>query len=327
MRSAPVARSTLEQDIARFVALVERTPEPDPQKEKDARAQAQAELWPLLEHFYALLIVPIKDLLPKSPKDVVTIIPHLSLFRIPFAALKQKGQDRFLVEEQTLVYAPSIGVLRHIQQRKREGAQRSRPTLLALVNPTFGVDAVDSQGRPFTALPDTEQHFGKIARYYAGDPRILAGSAATKEAFLAEAQAYDVIYFATHAEADETDPTRSYITLARERLHVPEIAAARLEAHLVILGACQTGRGRVTGDGVEGLSRQFMWAGTPTLLATLWKVFEGQALDQSFRFHEHWLGQGRAQAAALREAQLQGRGNFPKQIEAWAGFILVGLWR
>ena len=327
MRSAPVARGTLEQDIARFVALVERPPEPDLQKERAVRGQAQAELWPLLERFYALLIVPIKDLLPQSPKDVVTIIPHLSLFRIPFAALKQEGQDRFLVEEQTLVYAPSIGVLRHIQQRKREASPQRRPTLLALVNPTFGADAVDSQSNPFTPLPDTEQNFGKIVRYYTGENRILAGSAATKEAFLAEAHAYDVIYFATHAEAIETDPSGSYIALAGDRLRVPEVAAARLQADLVILGACQTGRGRVTGDGVEGLSRQFMWAGTPTLLATLWKVFEHQTLDQSLRFHEHWLGQGHSKAAALREAQLQGRTNFPKQIEAWAGFILVGTWR
>jgi CHAT domain-containing protein len=329
MRSAPVPRTTLEHDIDRFVKLIERRPEPDLQQETAAMAQAQTELWSLLERFYALLIAPIKALLPRSADAVVTIVPHGHLFRLPFAAFKtsQNGQDHFLVEEHTLVYAPSLGILKHIQHRQRETVLQGQPTLLALVNPTFGTDMVDSEGHPFTQLPKTEQKFDKITRYYTGEKRILTGTAATKDAFRTEAHAYDVIYLATHAEAMETTPRESYMVLADGQLKVIDVAATRLQARLVILGACQTSRGPITGDGVEGLSRFFMAAGTPTLLATLWKVFEEQTFNQSVEFHEHWLRQERSKAAALREAQLQGRWTFPDQIKAWAGFILVGAWR
>jgi CHAT domain-containing protein len=325
MRSVPVARAKLAQDVDQFVALIERQFDGESREE---RAKAKIELSALLEDIYDLLITPIKELLPQSPEDVVTVIPHGPLFRIPFAALKMKGKNRFMIEDHTVVYAPSIGILRHIQHMKLEVSRHRPLTLLGVVNPTFGKNVVDSAGEPFTPLPITEQKFDKIARYYTdvGSNR-LTGTKATKKDFLAEAYNYDVIYFATHAEAIETDPKMSYIALADDRLRVPDVLKAKLQADLVILGACKTGRGRITGDGVEGLSRMFILAGTPTLFATLWEVPEFQTLDQSFLFHERWLGQGKSKAAALRDAQLQGLWNFPEQIEAWAGFVLVGAWR
>jgi CHAT domain-containing protein len=132
MRSAPVARTTLEHDIERFVELIERRPAPDQQDTTamaQAQKQAEAELRPLLERFYTLLIAPIKALLPRSADAVVTIVPHGRLFRLPFAAFKtsQEGKDHFLVEDHTLVYAPSLGILQHIPPTPRGHLCRLAP--------------------------------------------------------------------------------------------------------------------------------------------------------------------------------------------------------
>src|SRR2546429_1147401 len=59
--------------------------------------------------------------------------------------------------------------------------------------------------KPFNQLPDTDQNFGKIAQYYAGDKRILIGPAAPKKDFVTEAPPYNIIYFATHAQPFGTE--------------------------------------------------------------------------------------------------------------------------
>ena len=144
---------------------------------------------------------------------------------------------------------------------------------------------------------------------------------------LREAPQHTVIHLATHAEALEDEPLKSFIVLAKVPLEdgyltVSDIFRLNLHSDIVILAACETGKGRITGDGVNGLGRAFIWAGTPSLLITLWSVPEEQTLQQMYHFHESWREKGMPKAQALRKAQLKCmRSGYNKnRPDLWAGY-------
>jgi CHAT domain-containing protein len=130
----------------------------------------------------------------------------------------------------------------------RNDAPIDSPSLLAVVNPAFGQDIVDSDGQPFRPLLQLEADIGYVLDFYEkADTRLLTGMEATPEAVLVEAPSYDVVLFATHAAVLEERPMDSYVALAGGLLRVEDIAheQRRLKARLVILGACETGLGAV----------------------------------------------------------------------------------
>ena len=93
----------------------------------------------------------------------------------------------------------------------------------------------------------------------------------------------DIIHFASHAELSEGDPLASAMLLSKSdkedgRLEVREIFGMDLKASLVVLSACQTGLGKLSnGDELVGLTRAFIYAGTPSVVASLWNVEDSSA--------------------------------------------------
>jgi CHAT domain-containing protein len=112
------------------------------------------------------------------------------------------------------------------------------------------------------------------------------------------------------------------------RLH--DIYNLKLGSDLVVLSACQSALGReIKGDGLVSVTRGFMYAGVPRVVASLWKVDDAATAELMARFYEGMLGpQGLRPAAALRSAQLalakQRRWQAPYY---WAPFVLQGEWR
>jgi CHAT domain-containing protein len=96
----------------------------------------------------------------------------------------------------------------------------------------------------------------------------------------------------------------------------------RLKADLVVLSACDTGQGQITGDGVIGLSRAFIAAGVPSVVVSLWKVPDGPTAQLMTSFYRH-LKNGHSKAAALRRAMLETRRRYARPAN-WAAFMLVG---
>lgn len=101
-----------------------------------------------------------------------------------------------------------------------------------------------------------------------------------------------------------------------------EIARVPLAAELAVLSACDTGRGRITGDGVVGVARSFMAAGVPTVIASLWQVPDESTRLLMVAFYRHWLA-GLPKATALRRAMLETRQQVPHPRN-WAAFLVVG---
>lgn len=105
-------------------------------------------------------------------------------------------------------------------------------------------------------------------------------------------------------------------------LSAKEILTLRLKAKLAVLSACNTGRGRITGDGIVGLSRAFMGAGVPSVIVSQWSVPDVPTAALMLAFYQN-LQRGKNYAEALQQAMLKIQVDFPQPLD-WAGFTLVG---
>ncbi|HIK30993.1 MAG TPA: CHAT domain-containing protein [Oscillatoriales cyanobacterium M59_W2019_021] len=105
-------------------------------------------------------------------------------------------------------------------------------------------------------------------------------------------------------------------------LTAQEILSMNLNADLMVLSACDTGRGKITGDGVVGLSRSLVTAGVSSLVVSLWQVPDASTADLMTHFYNN-LQQGLDKATALRNAMLTARSTHPDPVH-WAAFTLIG---
>jgi CHAT domain-containing protein len=147
---------------------------------------------------------------------------------------------------------------------------------------------------------------------------------------------YRIIHFATHSFLDSLHPELSSIALSMlDRqgkpqdgfLRAHEVFNLRLGAELVVLSGCRTGLGKeVKGEGLYGMTRGFMYAGSKRVMVSLWDVQDQATARLMSDFYRELLGSKRPSAsAALRAAQIaiwrEGRWQAPYY---WAGFVLQG---
>jgi CHAT domain-containing protein/tetratricopeptide (TPR) repeat protein len=148
---------------------------------------------------------------------------------------------------------------------------------------------------------------------------------------------YRIVHFATHGLLNSERPELSGLVFSlidRKgksqdgflRLH--EIYNLQLNADLVVLSACETGLGKeIKGEGLIGLTRGFMYAGAPRVVASLWNVDDFATAELMKLFYQRMLKDGMPAGAALRAAQLE---MFRQKRWAspyyWAGFVLHGDW-
>ncbi|WP_084176670.1 CHAT domain-containing protein [[Limnothrix rosea] IAM M-220] len=146
-----------------------------------------------------------------------------------------------------------------------------------------------------------------------------------------------MVHFATHGFFHKTKPEQSGLvfSLVDEQgnsqngfLRLDSIFNMQLNASLVVLSACQTGIGEeVPGEGMLGLSRGFMYAGTPRLLMSLWSVDDKATAEFMTRFYRNLLEDGLTAAAALKKTQREMREETKwSHPQYWAAFILQGDW-
>jgi CHAT domain-containing protein len=146
-----------------------------------------------------------------------------------------------------------------------------------------------------------------------------------------------IVHFASHGLLNSRHPELSGIVLSLVDeqgraldgfFQTRDIYKLRLSADLVVLSACQTALGKeVRGEGLIGLSRGFMYAGTPRIVASLWRVPDRATAEFMAEFYRGVLRQGLTPAAALRAAQRRFRGEkLWSNPYYWAAFTLQGEW-
>jgi CHAT domain-containing protein len=269
-----------------------------------------AELEPLARALYDRLLAPVRD---EIATDHVLVVPHDVLHYLPFAALRTPA-GRWLVEDLAISTLPSASVLKFLPDKGHSASDR----VVVLGNPDLGSGL---------ELRWAEREAKFIGQRYAS-ATVLVRDQATEATAKMLGGGAGILHFATHGELNEGDPLASALLLVPTagedgRLEVRELFGMDINARLVVLSACETGLGKLSrGDELVGLQRGFLYAGTPAVVTTLWKVDDRASYELIRVFYERL---GRATTAeALREAQLATVRTFPHPF-AWAGFTLTGL--
>ncbi len=163
--------------------------------------------------------------------------------------------------------------------------------------------------------------------------------AASKRAvFDFKLEQYRLLHFATHGLLNSQRPELSGIVLSlidesgRDVdgfLRLQDIYNLKLSADLVVLSACNTALGKdVKGEGLIGLTRGFMYAGSPRIVASLWKVNDAATAELMTIFYRKLLAENLRPAAALRAAQMEMmKQSRYKSPYFWAPFIIQGEWK
>ncbi|MEG3901519.1 CHAT domain-containing tetratricopeptide repeat protein [Microcoleus sp. B4-C5] len=281
---------------------------------------------PNLPTLHQLLIEPIETLLPKDPNARVIFIPQGSLFQVPFPAL-QDASGTYLIQKHTILTAPSIQVLDLTRQQKLAQKPANSGMALVLGNPTMPSVSL-SVGEPkqqLSPLPGAEAEARTIAPLL--NTQAIIGAQGTKAAIVQKMPQASIIHLATHGLLDDVRGLGSAIAMAPSGsddglLTAEEIFDMKLQASLVVLSACNTGEGRITGDGVIGLSRALISAGVPSVIVSLWAVPDAPTSELMQSFYQN-LQNNPDKAQALRQAMLTTMKTHP-QPRDWAAFTLIG---
>jgi CHAT domain-containing protein len=251
----------------------------------------------------------------------VILVPHGPLALLPFSALLDR-RARPLAERHALTLAPAASVLRFTEAKRRRASRGAAARALIVADPT------PPSGSRLERLPGSREESGRVAARLGSARRlILTGDRATEAAVKREIAGRAILHLATHGLVSDERPLDSALILAEGDgddgyLRVREVLGLDLAAELVVLSGCSTGLGRLSGDGILGLTRAFLYAGTPSVVVSYWDVSDRATAFLMDRFYAA-IGAGRNKASALREAQLAARRRF-RHPALWAAFSLVG---
>jgi CHAT domain-containing protein len=312
---------------------------------RDALAKRDPDFLKPARELFTLLLGPAQEQL--QHKSVMVMVPDGVLWELPFQSL-QSPEQRYLIENHTVFYAPSLTALREMRKEsgKRSGSATGRLELLALGNPVTGREALERaktglMDENLEPLPEAERQVAALARLYGPKrSKVYTGAAATEERAKADAPSSRVIQFATHGILNSRSPMYSHLVLATTGkdeaedglLEAWEIMKLDLHADLVVLAACETARGRVgAGEGMIGMSWAFFVAGSPTTVASQWKVESASTTELMLEFHRNLRlrtdvgGAPMSKAKALQLASLKLlKSREYRHPFYWAGFVLIG---
>jgi CHAT domain-containing protein len=251
-----------------------------------------------------------------SPDGALCFLPWGALWDRPVAVTPSGSTHALLREEQS---EPGVGVL-------------------ALGDPDYagvepGALATYYRGKPLAALPATRaeaQRVGTLA---------LVGAQASEaglRAALPRQDRWRAVHLACHGLIDARRPNLSSLALSRVGeddgfLTALEVLRLQIPADLAVLSACETATGQlVGGEGIVGLTRAFMYAGTPRVLCSLWSVDDEATAALMTKFYELWNPKdgtpGLPTVEALRKAQQRVRAQAKwKHPHYWAAWVLWGL--
>jgi CHAT domain-containing protein len=279
-------------------------------------------------------------------RNIIVIVPDGILWELPFQSLQESG-GRYLIEDHAISYAPSLTVLREMTKLRTRDSSPAQSTLLAFGNPALSGQTVDQakamqRDEKLGPLPEAEKEVkGLAAMYGPARSKVYVGTAASEERLKSEAGRHRILQLATHAVLNDVSPMYSYVVLAQGEsgasedglLEAWEMMNLDLRTDLVVLSACETGRGRVgKGEGMIGMAWALFVAGSPTTLASLWKVESVSTTELMLEFHRKLLStrpseQSRiSKSKALQAAAIRMLANRKyRHPFYWAGFSLVGV--
>jgi CHAT domain-containing protein len=274
-----------------------------------------AEVKQIAKELYELLI----------PTDLTNqqlcLLPDKSLHQLAFASLVSPN-GKYLLEDFALFYAPSASVLVLATENARQKDRLTTESLLSIGNPDFDRD----ENPNLAGLGSAAEEAKSIAETYHGSVPLLGGDA-TKDRFLHDFAAANVIHFAGHFLPNRHSPGNSRLLFAGGELRASELDTYKLpRAKLVVLSACETGFERYDkSEGAIGIARTFLALGAPLVVASQWKVDSEPTKDLMIAFHRNRKANHMTSAESLRQAQLEVlRNGETRSPYYWAAFSLFG---
>jgi CHAT domain-containing protein/Tfp pilus assembly protein PilF len=277
-----------------------------------SNASAQGDL----KLLHKLLIAPIAKSLPKDPNQRIIFIPQGELFFVPFVAL-QDSNDKYLIEQHTISTASAIGLLDSNPKPTKFNPKQGKS--LVVGNPIMPLAPDGSQ---LVNLPGAGAEAITVGDILKTTP--LIGVKADKNVVMNKMRSASIIHLATHGLLDKVrGDIPGAIALTNGLLTSNEIFDLKLQANLVVLSACDTGGGDLSGDGVIGLSRALAAAGTPSVAVSLWSVNDSSTQELMVEFYQNWYGKGMNKDQAMRQAMLEVMKSREKPRD-WAAFTILG---
>ena len=276
-----------------------------------------------------LLVQPVERWSEEG--DTLWIVPHGDLHLLPLHALEVNG--RYIIDRNPVCYSPNVSTMVY-SKTKGSGVLDS-----ALV---FG-DSLSNTEAP-EPLPAARREAEIVASLFGTQPYL--GDKATKRTLQEElakvAGKIDLLHLACHGKFLYSQPLKSYIALASSdaessNLTAEDILGLVLNAELVTLSACESGISqRRVGDELIGLTRSFLYAGTPSLVASLWSVNDrstGTIMEHFYRSLRHSVTVQDSSAPVSKARALQQAQQYVKDLSDfehpyyWSPFVLIGDWQ
>jgi CHAT domain-containing protein len=280
------------------------------------------------------------------------IVAEGMLQYLPFGALPDPDTGAPLLLGHEIVTAPSASVVAVLRQ-ETAGRKPAARTLAVLADPVFRADdvrispdrisvrsGVDAGLPEYARLRFSRAEAEGIAQLAetGGVFKALDFEASRETAMKPELGEYRIVHFATHSLLDNQRPELSGVVLSlvdrsgrpqNGFLRLYDIYNLRLNADLVVLSACRTALGQdIKGEGLIGMTRGFLYAGAPRVLATLWEIDDRVTAEAMKKFYEGMLGRAERPAEALRAAQIAlWKSKSQDAPYYWAAFNLEGEWR
>jgi CHAT domain-containing protein len=255
-----------------------------------------------LSELYKQLIAPLEHLLEGRPRLIV--VPHQVLHYVPFHALFEG--TKFIIDAHEVTYGASASVLKICRERRMK--KRPEHDLILAVADERTPHIYDEAAALHELLPKAKMFLGAEAR---------------EDRLREYAPSAGKIHIAAHGIFRSDNPMFSSLRLGDTWLNLFDIFNLQLGAELTTLSACETGMSAVwEGDELLGLARGFLYAGTPSLVVSLWMVNDRSTSQMMRRFYKG-LQDGLSKSRALREAIIEVKAAFQHPYY-WAPFILLG---
>jgi CHAT domain-containing protein/tetratricopeptide (TPR) repeat protein len=266
-----------------------------------------------LIQLYRLIFAPLEGLLSS---EKIIIIPHGLLHYVPFHALRMG--DKYLIDGYEISYAPSASVLKlcraksEAQRTDDKSANGKRQTAMKLI----------ALGVAEAGTPSIEDEIVTLGAIFPNCVR-LTGDQATHENLKRFAPQAGFLHLASHGYFRRDNPMFSFLKLADSNLHFYNLLDLDLKAEMVTLSACHTGVNAIfPGDELHGLMRGFLYAGTPSMVVSLWAVNDRSTTELMGEMYRN-IKAGATKSEALRKAQLAIKEAYGHPYY-WAPFILMG---
>lgn len=269
---------------------------------------------------YQTLIAPLA--LNFNSYDRIVFIPDRDLFRVPFSALYDEKQSRYLIEAVAVAVAPSATLF----FAETDPRRHERDLEVIVSDP-------DLRGTPYESWPRLHRSGHEAERLGTIYPEAihLSGRAATTEALLEVLPRARLFHYVGHFKTSPYQVDRSALLLASSKLSDGSFTADHLLSSealgtpFVVLSACQTAEGfAIDRESPLGLATVFMATGSQAVVATLVDLKDGASTTIMENFHAS-LSAGQSASAAMRRAMLkriEKAESVAVPFSAWANFVV-----